>query len=830
MNRRKIALALLLALALPLAGVADATPPGDDTFYYAFEDAAEEAGEVSLAPESAEEAPAGEAAWTAEAILAHHIAAGEANDDAQALRLGVGESFDVDGAALLQGGEVAGYYSTCPEVAAVEPETGRATALSVGLAEIVAVSADGATASLAVEVLEAPQSLSLSEERLSLSPGQAGRVAAILPEGTASHIAFASSDPSVCEVDDEGALTAVQAGAATITATAFNGVSAACAVTVLDGGAPTQLSLGARSMKLGLGEKRALKPAVGEGEVAAFTYTSSNPEVAAVSAKGRITALAEGSAKITVRTHNGLKAKIRVRVVAAPTTIRLSDTKLVLNPGQAAALKAKLPRGSASRIKWRSSRKAVVAVDADGNLTALAPGTARISATTFNGFKATCRVTVLDGAAPTRLSLPRKKVKLGAKDTYAIVPELGAGEAAKFTFATSNRKVAAVSSRGVVTARGRGTAQITVRTHNGLEAVLTVKVYRAPTGLTLSDSRRTLILGETFRLKARLPGGSYSPITWTSDDPEVASVDAKGYVLALQAGTAIVTAETYNGVRASCAVTVLTEPPEEPETEEARQQRMLDRLREDDTLGLGGKRDAIVGVVDTLMRAGFEPAFAAGVAANVYAEGTYGLFESSKYVTYPEKRPRYFAYLDGGNYYSKQNGSYVLSAVYLSPEEYEVYDGPADKYLRFGDKNYYLDNFSKKYATEVDLYELEALLDTLYAGGWQGKFGLGVVQWTGWRTKKLVEFYRRHAGDSSDITAAQVIAAENEMILYELNGSYRFVYNAWRDSCGDDLETPDAAREAGALVCLKYEVPADKEIKAIQRGARAAAIFRVMLG
>ena len=80
------------------------------------------------------------------------------------------------------------------------------------------------------------------------------------------------------------------------------------------------------------------------------------------------------------------------------------------------------------------------------------------------------------------------------------------------------------------------------------------------------------------------------------------------------------------------------------------------------------------------------------------------------------------------------------------------------------------------------------------------------------------------------ITAAQVVAAENEMILYDLKGSYAGVYTGWKKSNAAGLATVEAARSAGATVCLKYEIPANKESKAIVRGNKAAEIYRAMVG
>ena len=245
---------------------------------------------------------------------------------------------------------------------------------------------------------------------------------------------------------------------------------------------------------------------------------------------------------------------------------------------------------------------------------------------------------------------------------------------------------------------------------------------------------------------------------------------------------------------------------------------------------LGSKRDAIANVVELLIANGFEPAFAAGVGANIYSEGTYGLFESSRYVTNPKARPRYFCYLDGGEYYSTVNGVSTLTAVYMSAEEMKTYTGEAEARLRFGEENFYLNNYSRKYVQDVNLSELEALMNALAAGGWEGKFGLGIVQWTGGRTRTLVSFYRKHAGSGDSITAAQVIEAENEMILYDFKGSYSGVYSSWKSENKGDLACAEAARSAGALVCTRYEIPVDKESKAVTRGSKAREIYQIMMG
>ena len=184
----------------------------------------------------------------------------------------------------------------------------------------------------------------------------------------------------------------------------------------------------------------------------------------------------------------------------------------------------------------------------------------------------------------------------------------------------------------------------------------------------------------------------------------------------------------------------------------------------------------------------YEPSFVAGVLANIYHEGNIGKFESSAYSS--NRKPQYLEYMDT---------LYNYSTLY-----------------------------SNKLITEVSLYDLSNVLYQCQANNWeQGKFGLGCVQWTGERTYTLFQLYELKCGYNDRITIEQATAAEGQMIINELKGSYSYIYNDWKNN-NLDKDSDSSAYNAGYNICVKYEVPSDKENKGITRGNTAKDMFNIM--
>ena len=127
-------------------------------------------------------------------------------------------------------------------------------------------------------------------------------------------------------------------------------------------------------------------------------------------------------------------------------------------------------------------------------------------------------------------------------------------------WSSSDNSVASVDANGVVSAHAAGSAVITAETHNGLQASCTVLVPVDETAVTLSKSTALIGRGRTLQLTAAVSpvDATYSDVTWTTSDAEVATVDPTGLVTGISEGEAVIKAITSSGLEAVCSVTVVT--------------------------------------------------------------------------------------------------------------------------------------------------------------------------------------------------------------------------------------------------------------------------------
>ena len=152
-------------------------------------------------------------------------------------------------------------------------------------------------------------------------------------------------------------------------------------------------------------------------------FVTSNKKVVTVNSKGKITAVKDGTAKVTVQAANNKKASITVKVGGKVQKVTLNKSSLTLTQGQTSKLKATVTPSTASntKVSFVSSNTKVATVSASGTVTAKAPGSAVITAKALDGSKksASCKVTVKakPTAKPTVKPTAKPTVKPTAKPT-----------------------------------------------------------------------------------------------------------------------------------------------------------------------------------------------------------------------------------------------------------------------------------------------------------------------------------------------------------------------------------------------------------------------------
>ena len=409
--------------------------------------------------------------------------------------------------------------------------------------------------------------VSLDHETLSLYPGENSTLSATITPSNATNLGleWSSSDTSVANVDENGKVTALAAGSATITVTTVEGSkTASCTVTVKPV-AVSSVELNKAATNIQIGGSETLTATVLPENAANknVTWSSSDATVASVDANGKVSALKVGTATITVKTADGNKTAT-CSVTVSPigvTGVSLNKTSTTLYIGGTETLTATVTPANATNksVTWSSSNTAVATVDANGKITAVAAGTATITAKTADGSKtATCTVTVKP-VEVTSLTLNKTSLTLAKNGTETLTATIAPSNATDktVTWSSSNTAVATVVN-GKVTAVGGGSATITASA-GGKSATCAVTVTVAVTGVSLNKTTLSLTKGSTETLTATVApsDATNKNITWSSNNTGVATVSNNGIVTAVSEGTATITVKTVDGNKtATCAVTV----------------------------------------------------------------------------------------------------------------------------------------------------------------------------------------------------------------------------------------------------------------------------------
>ena len=455
---------------------------------------------------------------------------------------------------------------------------GIVTPLSVGNATITATAQGNRTAVCTVSVVSAPiQATAVQPNKYSmtLSTGnnEAFTATFVPANATNQNIVWTSSNTDIAVVSSSGVVTAIAAGTVTITAASDGGAAAFASPIATDnannpnngnivrsGGASvfpapltvtvspapvpaTGVTLDKNALALTVGSYETLIPTVypANSTNQGVNWLSSNTSVAVVSSGGVVTAMSQGTAAITVATQDGgnmYSCTVTVSPAVTPvhpSGVALDRTALALQPGGTEKLTATVLPGNASNknVYWASSNNAVAVVSSNGVVTAVAEGTATITAASEDGgVAAGCVVTVAANYVPvTGVSFTgnvRGPVSIGEVFTYTVTVSPENATNKSVSLSSSNPGIVTVVGGLVVRGVAPGTATITVTTQDGgYTSSLSATISPPPSGVasvTLERTTMQVTAGNQFSLTAMVTRDfrdEYSPLIVSSSDPNV---------------------------------------------------------------------------------------------------------------------------------------------------------------------------------------------------------------------------------------------------------------------------------------------------------------------
>ena len=317
---------------------------------------------------------------------------------------------------------------------------------------------------------------------------------------------------------------------------------------------------------------------------AEFTWSSSDEMVATVDSDGLATGVGAGEAMITA-TADSVSGMATLTVTEPPppepvvASVTVSPPSMMIMVGgmfqfTAVAMTADGMVVDDVDFNWMSDDTEVAMVDETGLVTAVAAGTAMITATGNDVTSMPATVTV-EESAPVVASVEivdAMPVMLETGETHQFMAVARTSDGTMvggviIAWSSDDNEVATVDSTGLVTAVGAGMADITAMTEETTSEPVTVTVAEPPPivdRVSVSPSTASIEEGETRRFTATAYTSDNEVIPdktfmWTSSRTSVATISSSGLARARNAGTTTITATT-DGVSGTAMLTV-TEPP-----------------------------------------------------------------------------------------------------------------------------------------------------------------------------------------------------------------------------------------------------------------------------
>ncbi|MDR2163579.1 MAG: Ig-like domain-containing protein [Clostridiales Family XIII bacterium] len=381
-------------------------------------------------------------------------------------------------------------------------------------------------------------------------------------------VRYKSSKKSVATISVKGKLKARKPGKTTVTLTTKKGKKDTIKVVVTKKSYPAKSVKMTRSKSINIGQTVRLSVSTKPAKTTStISWRSSSRKIATVDAAGYITGKKIGKVTIRVRTSTGKKAYCTLTVKDPVKISHKSASVRVDRPGL-----LKLTASAPSKtIVWLSSNTSVATVK-NGVVYPKKVGAVDIIAKTkASGTTAKCRVTIVPHIESNSISVSPSEGTVYATKQKTLSASLVSAVSGKksnddITWSSSDTRIAKVSSKGVVTGVGYGTAKITAKAESGHTDAVEIKVR------TVKAGSGAVVITPGMKYKAGFifyGAGTSNDVKYTSSDSGVARVTSYGNVYAnlrnkstgkAKEGTVTITVKTKAGDKATIKVTVKDEP------------------------------------------------------------------------------------------------------------------------------------------------------------------------------------------------------------------------------------------------------------------------------
>jgi len=427
-----------------------------------------------------------------------------------------------------------------------------------------------------------PTSLKITSSMQTIQVGmQSVFSASVYPISADQSIIWKSSNTAVAGVDSKGNVNGISMGQTVISATSTNypTIRDSIFVTITNQATTTgTISFTPNPMSvMPVGNIQIIKaivtPTTGTIDSTVSWYSSDSMVVAVNN--GTVKAENPGIATITCTSmlYPSIQSSFTISVTSTsiqPNSLKISFTTQTIQVGMQSYYSAVVSPNTADQtVIWKSSNPAIASITTNGYVTGMGLGTTVISATSANypTIRDSILVTITNQTPTgtiTFMPTPTTSMAVGGIQTIKAIISMSTGVTdSSVTWFSSDSSILKVTN-GTITAYSQGTAIITVKsiqypTIQSSVQIAVGSISVMPTSLKISTASQSIPIGAQTVMTAMIsPTNADQSVLWNSSNPGIASVDSKGNIYGMSAGTTVISAisSNYPTIRDSILITI----------------------------------------------------------------------------------------------------------------------------------------------------------------------------------------------------------------------------------------------------------------------------------